>query len=132
MSNSIPSNLKYTNSHEWVREESDDIIVLGITDHAQELLGDVVFVELPEKHKILNIGESCVVVESVKAAADVYCPLTGQVIEINEALIQNPELINQDPYEKGWICKIKIQDKSSITHLLSANAYQESLENESI
>jgi len=132
MTHAIPANLKYTTSHEWIREDDNDIITLGITDHAQSLLGDVVFVELPEANKILNVGEGCAVVESVKAAADVYCPIAGELVEINEDLTKQPELINQDPYEKGWICRVRVKDKSSLTTLMSASEYENSMENEAI
>ncbi len=132
MINPIPIDLKYTTSHEWLKDEGDDILLLGITAHAQELLGDVVFVELPDQHKMLKIGDSCAVVESVKAAADVYCPVAGEVIEVNAALVNQPELINHDPYEKGWICRVRLKDKSGLSVLLNAEDYKNSIESEAI
>jgi glycine cleavage system H protein len=132
MTNPIPANLKYTTSHEWVRDEGDDTVTVGITDHAQELLGDIVFVELPEQNKALKTGEGCAVVESVKAAADVYCPVAGEVIAVNAALTQTPELVNTDPYGEGWLCRIRIQNKADLTGLMSAEDYNRNIENEAI
>ncbi len=131
MTSRVPKDLKYTNSHEWVREEQDGTITVGITDHAQDLLGDIVYVELPEKQKKLNTGEGCAVVESVKAAADVYAPLGGEVIASNEALSSQPELMNIDPYGDGWLCRIKIADKTGLAALLSAEGYLKSISEES-
>jgi glycine cleavage system H protein len=132
MSNTIPANLRYTTSHEWVRDEGDDTVTMGITDYAQALLGDVVFVELPEIHAVLKTGDGCAVVESVKAAADVYCPLAGEVSVINEALAQTPDLINTDPYGEGWLCRIRLQNKADLSVLMTAEDYKNSVENESI
>lgn len=132
MSNVIPTNLKYTTSHEWVRDEGDDTITLGITDHAQELLGDIVFVELPEEQKALKTGDDCAVVESVKAAADVYCPISGEVTAINMALTQKPELVNTDPYGDGWLCRVRVHNKADLVNLMSAEDYKRSIENEAI
>ena len=98
----IPSNLKFLESHEWARLEDDGTVTVGISDHAQELLGDIVFVELPEIGKDISKSGDIAIVESVKAASDVYSPVTGQVTEVNEALIDNPEIINSSPYEDGW------------------------------
>ena len=120
MSN-IPQQLQYTRTHEWIRKE-DDHVTIGITDHAQTMLGDLVYVELPEPEASLESGQECAVVESVKAASDVYCPIPGEVIEVNEAVIENPQLINQDPYGKGWLFRVKPFDKKS-DELLSANEY---------
>ncbi len=120
MSN-IPSKLQYTRSHEWVKSEAD-YLTIGITDHAQTMLGDLVYVELPEPEVVLEGGQECAVVESVKAAADIYCPVSGEVIEINEAVIENPQLINEDPYGKGWLLKVRPHDKSSLG-LLSSDEY---------
>lgn len=128
MSTSIPKDLKYTNSHEWAREEGDNIITVGITDHAQSLLGDVVFVELPTLKKNLQIGEACAVIESVKAAADVYTPVAGEVTEINHALETQPELINAAPYEGGWLYKLKVADKDVLSTLMTPDAYSASIE----
>src|SRR5690349_18765847 len=104
---SLPSNLNYTTTHEWVRVENN-VATVGITEHAQSLLGDLVFVDLPELKKPLAIGDEAAVVESVKAAADVYSPIDGEVVEVNSDLNDKPELINQDPYNKGWLFKVKI------------------------
>lgn len=123
MTSSTPNHLKYTASHEWVNEEASDIVTIGITDHAQSLLGDVVFVELPEVGKTVSAGESVAVVESVKAAADVYAPLTGEVIAINDELTATPELVNSAPYEGGWLCKLKVADSAGISKLMSAEDY---------
>ncbi len=122
MSN-IPSELKYTKSHEWVSDNENGTITVGITDHAQELLGDLVFVELPEAGKALDAEEACAVVESVKAASDIYAPVAGEVTEVNEALEDQPELINSDPYGEGWLFKMKAADPDSLESLLSADDY---------
>lgn len=120
----IPSELKYTRSHEWVRQEEDGSLTIGITDHAQELLGDLVFVEPPEVGRQLNAGEECAVVESVKAASDVYSPVSGEVVASNEALEDTPELINQSPYEDGWLMRVKPEDASALDQLLDADTYR--------
>ncbi len=106
MSN-LPEELKYTKEHEWIRDEGDGTVTVGITDHAQKLLGDLVFVELPEVGASMEAGADCAVVESVKAASDVYSPLDGEVTAVNEALGDTPEAINEDPYGEGWIFKMK-------------------------
>ncbi len=121
MSN-IPDDLKYTKSHEWVRDEGDGIVSIGISDHAQELLGDLVFVELPEADTTLAAGDECAVVESVKAASDVYSPLDGEVIEANETLADAPEAINEAPYD-NWIFKLKLSNPAQLDELLDAEAY---------
>jgi glycine cleavage system H protein len=123
MTSSSPDHLKYTASHEWVREEAPGTIVMGISDHAQSLLGDVVFVELPDVGKTVSAGEGFAVVESVKAAADVYAPMAGEVIAVNEALTSAPELMNADPYEGGWLCKLKVTDSAEMSKLMSAEDY---------
>ena len=105
MSN-IPAKLQYTKTHEWVKKE-EDCLIIGITDHAQTMLGDLVYVELPEVESNYDGGQECAVVESVKAAADIYCPVPGEIIEINEAVIENPQLINQDPYGRGWLFRVR-------------------------
>jgi glycine cleavage system H protein len=125
MSN-LPHELKYSKSHEWVREEEDGTVTVGITDHAQGLLGDMVFVELPELDRVVNAEEECAVVESVKAASDVYSPLAGTVIEVNSAVEDSPELVNQDPYGDGWL--FKLGDISGLDELLDADAYAEMVE----
>lgn len=122
MSN-LPNDLKYNKSHEWARNNGDGTLTLGITDHAQELLGDLVFVELPEVGQSVAAGGECAVVESVKAASDVYSPAAGEVIETNEALADSPELINEDPYGEGWILKLRMTDASEWDNLLDADAY---------
>jgi glycine cleavage system H protein len=123
MSN-IPAELKYTKSHEWVRREADGSVTIGITEHAQELLGDMVFVELPEAGRAVTAEEDCAVVESVKAASDVYAPIDGEVTEANSALEDSPEIVNKDPYGDGWLFKMKPADDSEIDSLMDAAAYQ--------
>ncbi len=125
----VPSDLKYTKSHEWIRVEGDEATI-GITDHAQDQLGDMVFVEVPEVGAAFDVGDACAVVESVKAASDVYSPLTGEVIESNEALADSPESVNQDAYGDGWIMKLKLSDPEELEELLDADAYAEFCENE--
>ena len=122
MSSTIPSELRYTETHEWVRSQEDGIVTVGITDHAQHLLGDLVFVELPEVGRVVAAAEGCAVVESVKAASDVYSPVDGVIVEVNELLADNPELINEDPYEEGWILRIKTS--TDLEGLLDAAAYE--------
>ena len=124
----IPNNLKFLESHEWARVEEDGTVTVGISDHAQELLGDIVFVELPEVGKEISQSADIAIVESVKAASDVYSPLSGEVTEINEALNDNPEIINSSPYDDGWFFKIKPQDISEMEKLLDAGAYESSSE----
>ena len=129
MSN-IPADLMFTSSHEWVRDEGDDTVTIGITDHAQELLGDLVFVELPDIGDVIETGGEAGVVESVKAASDIYTPVTGEVIEINEDLVDSPELVNEQPYDNGWIYKIKLSNSSEMEDLLDAEAYSHVVESE--
>ncbi len=124
MSNA-PSHLRYTKSHEWVESMSDDTYRVGISDHAQDLLGDMVFIELPEAGQSLSASDECAVVESVKAASDVYSPLSGEVIEINEALVDSPDLVNRDPYGDGWLFTLKASDSSELDELMSADEYIE-------
>ena len=123
----VPSNLKYTKSHEWVRTEADGTVTIGITDHAQELLGDLVFVELPEVGRTLAAEQEAAVVESVKAAADVYAPLAGTVIEVNQAAVDAPELINQDAYGV-WLFRMRPVAASELDALLDAAAYERIVE----
>ena len=120
----IPSDLKYTRSHEWIRLESDGTITVGITDHAQELLGDLVFIELPELGKELAAGQEAAVVESVKAAADVYAPVAGTVVEVNSALVDAPEGVNQDAYA-AWLFILAPAAAAEVDALLDAAAYQQ-------
>jgi glycine cleavage system H protein len=121
----IPANLKYTRSHEWVEVLNDGTVKIGISDHAQELLGDMVFVELPEVGAAVSVGEECAVVESVKAASDVYSPVTGEVVAVNEELADSPDLVNHHPYGDGWIMQVKLSEEGELDELLDADAYGE-------
>jgi glycine cleavage system H protein len=123
---SIPDELKYTRTHEWVREEGDTATI-GITDHAQEELGDIVFVELPAVGDTLEAGGAVGSIESVKAVSDVHAPVGGEVVEVNEALADRPELINEDPYGEGWIVKVRVSGEGD---LLSADEYEKFAEEE--
>lgn len=125
----VPNELKFTPSHEWVRVE-DDFAIVGITDFAQTLLGELVYVELPDVGDVIDQGEDCAVVESVKAASDVYCPVSGEIIEINEALADEPELVNDDPYGNGWLFKIQIDDVNQLETLLTPEEYQKQVAEE--
>ncbi|MBA4501612.1 glycine cleavage system protein GcvH [Marinobacterium marinum] len=122
MSN-VPNELKYVASHEWVRDEGDGLVTIGITDHAQDLLGDVVFVELPEVGAEMAAGDDAGAVESVKAASDIYAPLSGEVVAINEALEDAPEAVNADPYGDGWFFQLKLSDSRELEELLDADGY---------
>lgn len=123
MSN-IPADLKYLASHEWARVEADGTLTVGISDHAQSALGDLVFVETPHVGRKLKAGEPFAVVESVKAASDVYSPVSGEVLAVNESLNGTPELINQAPYGEGWLMKLRPSDTAELAKLLDAAAYQ--------
>jgi glycine cleavage system H protein len=123
----VPEELQYTKSHEWVRTE-DDTATIGITDHAQEELGDIVYIELPEQGATFEAGDSFGTVESVKAVSDLYTPVGGEVVEVNEALGDSPEKINEDPYGEGWILKVRVSDEAA--GLLSATEYEQFLEEE--
>ena len=129
MSN-IPSDLLYASSHEWVKDEGDNTVTIGITDHAQELLGDLVFIELPEVGDNLEAGGEAGVVESVKAASDIFSPVGGEVIEVNEDLVDSPETVNEQPYDGGWIYKLKLSNPSELDDLLNEEAYGEIVEAE--
>ena len=129
MSN-IPAELKYASSHEWVRKEEDGSYTVGISEHAQELLGDMVFVELPEVGDDVNAGEDCAVAESVKAASDIYSPLTGEVLAVNEALEDSPELVNSDAFGDGWFFRVMPSDTSELENLLDAEGYQAVIDDE--
>ncbi|GGC09692.1 glycine cleavage system H protein [Marinobacterium zhoushanense] len=129
MSN-VPSELKYVASHEWIRDEGEGVVTIGITDHAQELLGDVVFIELPDVGAEISAGDEAGVVESVKAASDIYAPLSGKVIAINEDLEDAPELVNSDPYGDGWFFQLQISDAEEMDELLDADSYTEQCEAE--
>ena len=125
----VPAELKYLSSHEWVLIEGD-VATVGISDHAQELLGDLVYVELPEVGSAISAGDSVGVVESVKAASDMYAPVTGEVVEINEDLENSPERINTDPYGDGWMYKVALEDPDEVGEMLDAEAYSESIADE--
>ncbi|MCS4307394.1 glycine cleavage system H protein [Rheinheimera pacifica] len=125
---SIPNTLKYASSHEWARDEGNGIYTVGITEHAQGLLGDMVFVELPDVGDAVTQGDDCAVAESVKAASDIYAPLSGEIVEVNEALADAPELVNSSPYEDGWMFKIKVSDTSELSALLDAAGYKNSID----
>lgn len=129
MSN-VPSDLKYTKAHEWVRDNGDGTVTVGISDHAQEALGDLVFIELPETGKQVSAEDACAVVESVKAASDVYSPLAGEITESNEALGDAPESINEDPYGEGWIFKLSLSNAAGLDGLMDAAAYEKFVEEE--
>jgi glycine cleavage system H protein len=124
----VPLELKYTKSHEWVRQEDDGSITVGITDHAQELLGDLVFVELPETGSVMAADEACCVVESVKAASDVYMPLSGEIFEVNDALSDTPEMINDSPYDDGWLFRLNPSEALELEELMDAEDYQAEIE----
>lgn len=123
--NNIPQELKYTSTHEWIRTEEDGTYTIGITDHAQSLLGDMVFIELPEIGDEFETGEDCAVVESVKAASDIYTPITGEIIAINNELEDSPELVNNDPFHDGWLFTIKAADNCNLEDVIDSSAYEE-------
>ena len=126
----VPLELGYAATHEWAKQDEEGLKVIGISDHAQDALGDIVYVELPEIGQQIEVGEEAGVVESVKAASDIYAPVSGAVAEINEALEDSPETVNQDPYGDGWFFKLKGTDERELDDLLDAEAYQELCENE--
>jgi glycine cleavage system H protein len=119
----VPKQLQYTRQHEWVRRESDGTVVVGITDHAQQQLGELVYVELPDAGRSFSPGDGMAVVESTKAASDVYAPLAGAIVEGNSSLTGQPELVNTDPYGAGWLVRLKLTDADQLTGLLDAAAY---------
>ena len=127
MSN-IPSELKFATSHEWVRVDADGIATVGISDHAQGLLGDMVFVELPDVDDEISAGDDVGVAESVKAASDIYAPVSGTVVEINEELEDAPELLNSDAFGEGWLFKVKLDDAGELENLLDADGYKNSID----
>lgn len=129
MSN-IPTELKYATSHEWLRSEGNGVYTVGITEHAQDLLGDMVFVELPEVGDSVGQGDDVAVAESVKAASDIYAPIAGEIVEVNEALTDSPELVNSAPYTDGWMFKIKASDESEVAGLLDAAGYKNAIDEE--
>ena len=124
----IPGDLKFLSSHEWARIEDDGTVTVGISDHAQDLLGDIVFVELPEVGKIVAAEGEAAIVESVKAASDVYSPLSGEIIAVNDSLEANPEIINDSPYDDGWFFKIKPDNLDELADLLDAESYADTCE----
>ncbi len=126
----LPADLKYLSSHEWLRLEGDGTAYVGITDHAQEQMGDLVYVECPEVGTELSAGDEAGVVESVKAASDIYCPVAGEVVAINERLEDTPELVNEDPYGDGWMFQIRVSDPAEIEGMLSAEDYQAQIDEE--
>lgn len=126
----FPSELKFTSSHEWVRDEGDGIYTIGISAHAQSMLGDMVFVDLPDIGEQVNAGDECAVVESVKAASDIYSPLSGEIFQVNEELENIPELVNSDPYGDGWLFQLKTADLSELDDLFSAEDYQQNVADE--
>jgi len=129
MSN-VPGDLKYSKEHEWLRKEADGSYIVGITEHAQELLGDMVFVDLPDVGTTVSAGDDCAVAESVKAASDIYAPIGGEIVAVNESLNDSPELVNSAPYGEGWIFKIKANDEAEAEALLDATGYSALLEDE--
>lgn len=124
----IPSELRFADSHEWAEALEDGQIRIGISDHAQEQLGDLVFVELPEEGTVVTRGEACAVVESVKAASDIYAPITGEVVALNELLADSPETVNNDPYGDGWLFTVKPVDLDELDELMDAEAYAEHID----
>jgi glycine cleavage system H protein len=124
----FPAELKYASSHEWARLESDGTVVVGITDHAQDALGDVVYIELPEMGTSVDAGAEVAVIESVKAASDIYSPVTGEVVEINPALEDEPETVNSSPYADGWLFRVMPSDTGSMDDLMDADSYAASVE----
>ena len=129
MSN-IPTDLRYASTNEWVRPEGDGVFTVGISEHAQGLLGDMVFVELPDVGDTVSTGDDIAVAESVKAASDVYAPISGEVVGVNEDLEDSPELVNSDPYGDGWLFKIKADDAEEVEGLLDADGYENSIDEE--
>ena len=124
----VPAELKYTKSHEWIRVEADGTLTIGVTDHAQEALGDVVFLELPEAGRELAAGEACAVIESVKAASDIYAPVAGEILDANQGAVDGPESVNADPYA-AWLFKLKPNSAADLSALLDAASYQAEIAN---
>ncbi len=126
----FPDDLRYTKSHEWVRAETNDVITVGITDHAQTQMGDLVFVDLPEVDNHVDAGDEAAVVESVKTAADVYSPVSGTVMEVNDLVRSDPSTVNRDPYGDGWLYRIKADDLEELDSLMDVDAYKEAVKEE--
>lgn len=124
------NNMKFVDTHEWVRLIDDNVVVVGITHHAKELLGDLVYIDLPKVGRHINVKEVCGVVESVKAASDLYSPLSGEVVEINHEVVADPTLINSDPHGRGWLFKIKLSDATELSNLMSMEEYKSSISGE--
>ena len=125
-----PEELKYVETHEWVRKDGVGTVIVGITDYAQGALGDVVYVELPEVDSEVEMGDEVAVVESVKAASDIYAPLSGTITEVNESLEGNPELVNTDPYRDGWFFRLKLRDVEELSSLMDSESYSELCDND--
>ena len=128
--NDFPTDLKYADSHEWAKILSDGMVIVGITEHAQDALGDIVFIELPESGVEVDAGSEIAVVESVKAASDIYSPVAGKIVEVNSALEDEPELVNASPYGDGWLFTLKMDSSNDLNHLLDAEGYQALVEGE--
>ncbi|MFL2854934.1 MAG: glycine cleavage system protein GcvH [Pseudohongiellaceae bacterium] len=126
----IPDDLRYASTHEWIRINDDGTASVGISDHAQDALGDIVFVELPEPGSSVNAKDEVAVVESVKAASDIYSPVSGEITAVNEALVDAPETVNSSPYENGWFFKMKVGDETELQELMDAHAYSNHCDNE--
>lgn len=127
----IPTDRRYTKTHEWIRQTDADVVV-GITEHAQQQLGDLTFVDLPAVGDRVEAGSECIVIESVKAASDVYAPVSGEITAVNEALADHPEIVNDDPFEKGWLIKIRPDDAEALDALLTADGYAERIDAEEV
>ena len=125
---SVPDDLHYTKEHEWVQIDSDHIATIGITDFAQESLGDITFVQLPRENEEIKKNDPFGVVESVKAVSDLYAPVTGRVVEVNQPLLNSPELLNEDPFHDGWLIKVEVKDETEISDLMSADEYKDYVE----
>ena len=124
----IPADLRFSESHEWVSQEEEGVVKIGITDHAQEQLGDLVFVELPEEGASFGQGDASAVIESVKAASDIYTPVSGVIVAVNEAVVDSPEIVNSDPYGDGWLFSVRLDDPDELEGLMDAEAYAEHIE----
>lgn len=123
----VPDHLKYTESHEWINADNGEIVTIGITDYAQLEMTELVYVELPEIGRSVGAGEDVAVVESVKSASDIYAPVAGEIVEVNEELADNPSLVNESPFDNGWLFKLKVADTADIDALLAPNAYKEKI-----
>lgn len=123
----VPDHLKYTESHEWINADNGEIVTVGITDYAQLEMTELVYVELPEVGRSVGQGEDVAVVESVKSASDIYAPVAGEIVEVNEGLADNPSLVNESPFDNGWLFKLKIENTADLDALLAPNAYKEKI-----